>query len=64
MKFANDPDDIFVTIAVTDGELALLEASAWNDDRFDNLAAKVKAARAGKPEEWMDYLIAGGPVNE
>lgn len=52
-----------VTIAVTDGELALLEANAWNDDRFDNLAAKVKAARAGKPEEWMDYLIAGGPVN-
>lgn len=46
-----------VTIDVTDGELALLEVNAWNDMRFNSLAAKIKAARAGRPEEWMDYLV-------
>lgn len=58
-----EPDDFpqpgnVVTVAVTDDELALLEVNAYSEDPgFDCLAAKVKAARAGDPASWREYLI-------
>jgi hypothetical protein len=51
------PGDM-VTIGVTPGELALLETNADNDNPgFDRLAAKIKAAQAGRPADWLEYLI-------
>ena len=57
------PGDV-VTIGVTESELALLEANAWAEHPgFDRLAAKIKAARAGRPAAWPEYLTCddGGP---
>lgn len=51
------PGDV-TTIGVTAAELALLEANAFAEHPgFDHLAAKIKAAQAGRAEAWAEYLI-------
>jgi hypothetical protein len=48
------------TVLFTAAELDLLEAQEYQDGLWGDIAAKAKAAAAGKPDQWREYRVDTG----